>query len=109
MDPLTISLIAGTALGAGKGILDQQQEGRDRKAAAEVMKWSPWTGMQTPGITKANVLGSTMQGAGTGAALGQGIEGQGMYNTYLQMLMKNKAGAGGATTSDSFPSSSNIA
>lgn len=72
MDPITMAVIGG-GIGLGKGILDQQREAKDRQMAAEIARWSPWTGMQTPMPKRADVLGSTMQGAMGGAMMGQNI------------------------------------
>lgn len=70
MDPMTWILIS-SALGLGKGLMDQEKEGRQRKMAAQMMQWSPWTNMNVPMPQSADVLGSTMQGALTGAIMGQ--------------------------------------
>lgn len=77
MDPITIGLLAGTAMGLGKGFLDKENEDRQRKLAAETARWSPWTGMSPQLPQSANVLGSTLQGAGTGAMFGQGLKNAG--------------------------------
>lgn len=83
MDPLTLGLILG-GTGLGKSLLvDAPQEARDRKAAAEVTKWSPWTGMQPGAVKKADPLGSVMTWGSTGAQLGQGLQNQQAYNDYL--------------------------
>jgi hypothetical protein len=51
-------------------MLDKKQEEADRRQAAEMARWSPWTGMQPNQISRANLLGSTMQGGMAGAMMG---------------------------------------
>ena len=63
--------IIGGALGGAKGMtVDKDKERRDRYLASETARYSPWTGMKPGAIKEANVLGSMMQGASTGASLG---------------------------------------
>jgi hypothetical protein len=62
--------VAMMAAGGVKGQLDQQQAARQRKAEAEVARWSPWTGMAPQRVDEGSgVLGGMMQGgmAGLGA------------------------------------------
>ena len=71
MEPMTMALLAGAALGAGKGFMDQDNEDRQRKIAAATARWSPWTGMQAQLPKGSNMLGSVLQGAMAGAMLGK--------------------------------------
>lgn len=71
MDPITIGLIAG----AGKGLLDQRQEKKDRQTQSEIQRWSPWTGLQGQQVKGTNLVNPMMQGAMTGAMMGQGMGG----------------------------------
>lgn len=73
MDPITIGLLAGAALGVLKGGMDQKQEARDRQAAAATQRYQPWTGIATPEIKRGDMLGSTMQGGLAGAMMGQSL------------------------------------
>ncbi len=75
MDPITIGLLIGAATGMLKGGLDEKKEASQRKETSAAQKWSPWTHMQGGPIQRADPLGSTMQGALAGAAVGQGYKG----------------------------------
>lgn len=85
MDPLTIGLLAGAALGVGKSIMGGQEAKRKRKAEGTIAQWSPWTGMSAQRVDEPDTFGNILQGGATGAMLGQGIGAAGA------------AGAGGAT------------
>lgn len=75
MDPITMGLLGGSALGLVKGgILDADKEKRQRKQEAEIARYSPWTGMKAQAVQSADPLGSAMQGATTGGMLGSGIQ-----------------------------------
>lgn len=85
MDPLTLALIGG-GVGLGKNLLfDQPAEKKDRAVAAAVARFSPWTHLD-PGNympKRADMFGSVLQGGTTGAMLGQGMQNQDAYNSYL--------------------------
>jgi hypothetical protein len=70
MDPMTLALIGG-GLGVGKYFLDKEKEDKQRALAAETARWSPWTGMQAQMPQQADLAGPVMQGALTGAMMGQ--------------------------------------
>lgn len=64
-------MLVGAALGAGKHFLaDKPAENRKRKAAAEVMRYSPWTGMQAPEVKESSLFDSLASGASIGGTLG---------------------------------------
>lgn len=65
-------IAAMAAAGLLKGLSDKKKEEADRKQAAEMARWTPWTKMGPNEIKKADVLGSTMQGGMAGAMMGQG-------------------------------------
>ncbi len=80
MDPITIGLLAGAALGGAKGIA---QGARNKKIQAENEKfrkaaimYSPWTNMQDPGAGPMGPgsaeagIGGALSGAATGAMVG---------------------------------------
>lgn len=69
MDPITIGLLIGAATGMLKGAGDQQKEASQRKVASETARWSPWTRLNPGPIQQADMVGSTMQGALTGASM----------------------------------------
>lgn len=74
MDPVTLALIGG-GLGFAKGeFVDKPRERRQRAYAAEVMRYSPWTGMQAQLPQEADPMGSAMQGAMAGASFGQNMQ-----------------------------------
>lgn len=77
MDPLTIGLIAGAALGVGRSVLGAQQAERNRKAEGTIAQWSPWTGMGAQRVQDPDTFGNVMQGGLTGAMMGQAIGGAG--------------------------------
>ncbi len=70
MDPITLAMIGG-GLGVGKYFMDKEKEDKQRVLAAETARWSPWTGMQAQMPQQADLAGSVMQGAVTGAMMGQ--------------------------------------
>ena len=73
MDPLTLALIGGGVGLAKSEIFDRPQAQRDRRMAAETMRYSPWTGMQPEKVKEADPLGNVMQGAMTGGMMGQNM------------------------------------
>jgi hypothetical protein len=75
--------LAGAILGLGKGMLDKKKEDADRKIQAETTRYSPWTHMQAAAPQRADLLGSTMQGGMTGAAMGQNMNSQNQQNALL--------------------------
>lgn len=73
MDPITLAAIMGGA-GLLKGeLIDRPREERQKKLAAETIRWSPWTGITPGGIQEADPFGAMLQGATTGAVLGQNL------------------------------------
>ena len=93
MDPLTIGLLAGAALGVGKSIMGGQEAKRKRKAEGTIAQWSPWTGMSAQRVDEPDTFGNILQGGATGAMLGQGIGAAGAAGGGAA----GAAGAGGAT------------
>lgn len=74
MEPMTMAaILGGTGLLKGIGP-DRWKEDRQRWQAAQTQRYSPWTGLRAGPIEEADPLGSTMQGASTGAALGQNAQ-----------------------------------
>lgn len=60
------------AVGAAKSeFIDRPREKRQRKANAEIARWSPWTGMAPGAVREADPFGSAMQAGLTGAMMGQ--------------------------------------
>lgn len=66
-------MLAGSALGMMKGNKDEQQAERDRKLAAETVRYSPWTHLQAQPVKEANKMGDVMQGAMQGYAMDQNM------------------------------------
>ena len=72
--PLLALAALGGAMGLAKNKADQQREAQQRQEAAEIMRWSPWTGMQPGPVQQAgDPMSSALQGAMGGALMGQGL------------------------------------
>ena len=84
MDPITIGLLAGSALGFLRGEEGKRNEKAERKYNAQVIRYSPWTGMRPDPVQRADATGTMMQGALSGAMLGQGIETANAQNALLE-------------------------
>lgn len=95
------------AIGAGVGLtkaiaIDKPKENRQRKLAAETIRYSPWTHMQAGPIQEADPLGSTLAFGMTGAQMQQGHQAfqsdQALKGAYTSALNKgamvNPWGAG---------------
>jgi hypothetical protein len=67
-----VPALVGAGLGAAKhAFVDKPAEERSAKLSAEIMRYSPWTGMQAPAVKKAPGLFSSMiQGGAMGATAG---------------------------------------
>lgn len=89
MEPMTIGLLAGAALGALKGEQDKGTEREDRLLNSEITRYSPWTRINPMPVRYADQTGSIMQGAMSGAMMGQGI---GQTNAANQMLQQQQIG-----------------
>lgn len=78
MDPITMGLLIGGGAGLLKNeLVDKPQHKRMQLAEAEKTRYSPWTGMQGQTLTPPSAFGSALQGATTGAMIGQGVGGMG--------------------------------
>ena len=68
-------MLIGAGLGAAKHFgIDKPAAERSRKTAAEIQRYSPWTGMKAPEIKDASLLSSTLGGAALGATAGSAID-----------------------------------
>ena len=77
--PLLAAAGIGALMGALKNKDAQSREASQRKEAAEIMRWSPWSGMQAGQIQRAgslggDVLGGAAGGLAVGSSLGAGAE-----------------------------------
>lgn len=76
MDPITMMMLS-SAIGGGTGILNQkaakEKDFRDQIANAEMMRYSPWTGMNVGyrGATAPSAISAGLQGGVAGAMQGQ--------------------------------------
>lgn len=71
-----IPLAIGAAAGIAKAQEDKKKAARQRNAEAATAAYSPWTGMKPNAVQEGSGnLEGALQGASTGAALGQGMEG----------------------------------
>lgn len=73
MDPITLAAIMGGAGLLKSELIDRPREESQRKLAAETIRWSPWTGIAPGAIQSADPFGAALQGATTGAVLGQNL------------------------------------
>lgn len=62
-------LAVGAGLGALKNIGDQQAANNQRKAQAEIQRWSPWTGMQGQMVQDPSLMGNIATGTAIGSQL----------------------------------------
>jgi hypothetical protein len=74
-----LPMALGAAAGAGKHFLvDKPNQKKSAELSAEIMRYSPWTGMQAPGIKYApGLFSSALQGGAMGAMAGQAMGGAG--------------------------------
>ena len=70
MDPMTIGLLAGAGLLKSE-LVDRPREEEQRRQAAVIARWSPWTGMAPNAIQRADPFGAAIEGGLTGAVLSQ--------------------------------------
>lgn len=64
----------GLAAGAGKSVLDQAAEKKQRQLQAETTRYSPWTGMQAEAPKRTDWLGNMLQGGLGGGMMGMNID-----------------------------------
>jgi hypothetical protein len=83
--PIVLAAISG-GLGFAKGLADKEREGRQRRLAGETARMSPWTGMKPNEVHEADILGTTAQGALTGASMGQNIQGMEQSQQFNELL-----------------------
>jgi hypothetical protein len=105
------------AIGAGVGIaknelVDQPAAKRQRTLAAATQRYSPWTHLQAGPVADPNVLGAAIGGAGSGAAVGQGItaanDASALNAAKIQALQNgNNANTGGGSSNINIGGSSN--
>lgn len=93
------ALIAMLAMSAAKAKSDQDKEARDRKYQAELIRNSPWTGMQSTAPQRADTFGTMSQGLATGLAMDQATDHQHAQNDLLnsQKAYYDRGTAGPAT------------
>ena len=90
----TIGLIAGAGMGAGKAAAGQARAGELTDLSAETARYSPWTGMdanaplQQAQAQNTDVLGNMMQGGMSGAAFGQGVDANNIWNQIPKAELK---------------------
>ena len=87
------ALAAGAGLGIGKYYLfDKPANDRQRALSAATQKYSPWTGLSAEAPDQINPMSAGMQGAATGAALGQNMAAQqGNANLQSSQIAANQA------------------
>jgi len=93
---MTIGLMAGLGL-AKSELVDRPREREQRRQAAVIAKYSPWTGMSPGGIQTADPLGSAMEAGLTGAMLSQNQQKLDAEKT-KDLTEANLAGGSGSTS-----------
>jgi hypothetical protein len=74
MNPILAGVLIGMGVGAAKNILvDQPREKKQRKLAAEVTRYSPWTGHEAQPVKPASMFESMLGYGGTGAMIGSSV------------------------------------
>lgn len=95
----------GAGIGAGAGLIkyfafDKPANDRKRALAATTQKFSPWTGMNAEAPDQINPMSGLMQGAATGAALGQNMSAansnQALQQAQINSLNRGAGAAPGA-------------
>jgi hypothetical protein len=88
---VAIAALVGTALGALKGSEDRKSAAQQRKVNAEMMRNSPWTGMQPSStyVQDPSMMGSMVQGGLSGATFGM--------DKYFNPTEATTAGSGSAS------------
>lgn len=71
MDPLTIAMLAGSAL---KAYGDVQREKKSRAEAAVKEAYSPWSGVAASPVQQADTAGTLMQGIAGAASASQAAD-----------------------------------
>jgi len=72
-----------TAVGARKGEEDKGREKKQRLLNSEITRYSPWTDIGQEAVQAADPTGSMMQGAISGAMMGQGMASTDKQNALL--------------------------
>ena len=102
MDPVTLALILGAAGFAKSQLIDRPKEARDRKFESVKAQWAPWTGMNPSPVKEADPFGSTIQGAFTGASLGQAAASADALNAYTKAQTAAAASAAPAAAAPGY-------
>jgi hypothetical protein len=70
-------MLVGAAAGAAKHFLvDKPEQEKSAQLQADIMRYSPWTGLQGPGIHYApGLFSSALQGGAMGASIGNALGG----------------------------------
>jgi hypothetical protein len=76
-------LVASLAISAAKSHSDSQKEKADRQYQSELIRNSPWTGMQSTLPQRADTFGTMAQGLATGLSLDQAMDSQEKQNEML--------------------------
>lgn len=88
MDPILTPMLAGAGIGLLKSeVFDRPKSERERKMAAETMRYSPWTGMTPQPVKEADPMGSALQGGMTGAMFGQNMQTANNQNALMKAQM----------------------
>lgn len=92
--PMLALAALGAISGAVKGKEQKDEESRDRRLAANTIRYSPWTGMRPNEIHTADMTGSILQGGAAGLSMGQELEPKGGFGSdmskYWEMLPQDQ-------------------
>jgi hypothetical protein len=92
MGPLGLAAIMAAAGLAKSEFVDKPNEMRERKRQAEVMRYSPWTGMSPQAVQSADPFAAALQGGMAGGMMGQGMQSADAQNKLLEAQAKYYGG-----------------
>lgn len=96
MEPLTLMALMSAAGLLKSELVDRPRQKRQANLAAEITRWSPWTGMKADRVQESDPFGQALQFGATGASMAQGLQRGEMENKLLdaQTGYYNRGGEG---------------
>ncbi len=91
-------ILGSLGLGAAKHFIsDKPRAERQRKLNAEIIRYSPWTGMAPQQVDEPDLFGNLLQFGTTGAMLGQGVANAEAADALNKAQIANLEGGAGAS------------